>query len=161
MKKILLAAALSAACGMAAAQGYAGALIGIGKASFDCATGCDKSDTAFKAYVGYEVTPGWSVEGVYYDLGSYKADGSDVKLSAFGIGGAFRTELTQGITGVARLGIASIKEKGNGSVTRPYLGLGAEYALEDGITLTGNWDHLRGESGANVNVLGVGAQFGF
>jgi Outer membrane protein beta-barrel domain len=161
MKKFLLAAALTAVCGVAAAQGYAGALIGLGKLSTDCAADCDKSDTAFKAFVGYEVAPGWAIEGSYFSLGNYKLDGDDYKTSAFGVGGAYRFDLTEGVKGVARLGIAQVKVKGGDSDTRPYLGLGAEYALGDGITISGGWDMISFPESTKVNVFGVGAQIGF
>jgi len=161
MKKILLAAALTAVCGVAAAQGYAGALIGIGKLSTDCAADCDKSDTAFKAFVGYEVAPGWAIEGSYYSLGKYQVEGDEAKLSAFGFGGAYRFDLMQDVKGVARVGIAQVKVKGGDSDTRPYLGLGAEYALGDGITISGGWDMVSFPDSDKVNVFGIGAQVGF
>jgi Outer membrane protein beta-barrel domain len=161
MKKFLLATALTAACGVAAAQGYAGALIGMGKLSTECAVSCDKSDTAFKAFVGYEVAPGWAIEGSYYSLGKYVVDADEVKLTAFGVGGAYRFDLAADLKGVARLGFAQVKVKGGDSDTRPYLGLGAEFALGDGITISGNWDMVTFPDSDKVNVFGVGAQIGF
>ena len=164
MKKFLLAAALTAVCGVAAAQGYAGALIGMGKASLDCTSNCDESDTAFKAFAGYELAPGWSVEGSYFNLGTYKVNGIDVKFTGFGVGAAYRFDLMQDVKGVARLGLVHGKGKAAGvseSDTRAYVGLGAEYALGDGLTLTGGWDMASLPDGDKVNMFGIGAQVGF
>lgn len=175
MKKVLLAAALTAVCGVAAAQGYAGALIGLGKLNADCAgaASCDTSDTAFKLYGGYEVAPDISVEFGYTDFGTYTTTGglyNNIDISAISVAAAFRGNLAQDLTGVARLGLASVKSEwdktnaGSKSKIGIYAGLGLEYNMTTDIKLTGAFDltngEVNGDSGA-VYLFGVGAQVGF
>ena len=173
MKKVLLAAALTAVCGVAAAQGYAGALIGLGKLNADCTgSSCDTSDTAFKLYGGYEVAPDISVEFGYTDFGTYKLTGTynNVDISAISVSAAFRGNLAQDLTGVARLGLASVKSEwdltnpGSKSKIGIYAGLGLEYNMTTDIKLTGAFDltngEVNGDTGA-VYLFGVGAQVGF
>ncbi|MDO9237311.1 MAG: outer membrane beta-barrel protein [Aquabacterium sp.] len=178
MKKILLAAALAASCGLASAQGYVGALVGLTSIAFDCGPGqsCDDSDTGFKLYGGYEVAPNISIEVGYTDFGKAKvsegADRAEYKGTALSLVGAFRVAFTPEFTGVARLGLASVKGKFSDSLgasasdsnIKLYTGLGVEYAMSKDIKLVGAFDltnvEIDGQSGT-AYIAGVGAQIGF
>lgn len=183
MKKILFAAALSAACGLASAQGYAGAVAGLAKANFDCrASSCDDSSTGVKVYGGYEVNPNISVEVGYINFGKVKLKGSastsEVKGSAFVVTSAFRFPIAAQVTGVGRLGLARVKakyssdmpgvESDSTSATKLYAGMGLEYAIAKNIKLVGAFDmtgadvEIGGRAESNtVYLLGGGVQAGF
>ena len=183
MKKILFAAALSAACGLASAQGYAGAVAGLAKANFDCrASSCDDSSTGVKVYGGYEVNPNISVEVGYINFGKVKLKGSastsEVKGSAFVVTSAFRFPIAAQVNGVGRLGLASAKakyssdlpgvESNSTSATKLYAGMGLEYAIAKNIKLVGAFDmtgadvEIGGRAESNtVYLLGAGVQAGF
>ncbi len=174
MKKILLAAALVASCGLASAQGYAGALVGLTSVGYDCPTGasCDDSDTGFKLYGGYEVSPNLSVEVGFTDFGKGEIGNVSAKASALSLVGAYRVAFTPEFTGVARLGLASVKGKlsnnagysASDSNIKLYAGLGLEYALSNDMKLVGAFDLTNAEvenNDANVYIVGIGAQIGF
>lgn len=178
MKKILLAAALAASCGLASAQGYAGALIGMTSIAIDCgpSQSCDDSDTGYKVYGGYEVAPNISVEVGYTDFGkvniSAGAGRIEFKGTALSLVGAFRVPFTPEFTGVARLGLANVKGKRTSNVFSNasdsnitlYTGLGLEYAMSKDIKLVGAFDlskvEVDGDSGT-AYIAGIGAQIGF
>lgn len=178
MKKILSAVALAAACGVASAQGYAGALVGLSKISADCGPGlsCDDSDTGYKIYGGYEVAPNISIEVGYTDLGELKLTGgagsATVKGSALSVVGAFRVSFTPDLTGVARLGLARVTGKYSDTLggreseskIKLYSGLGLEYAVTKDIKLVGAFDmtnvEVADDSGSSY-LLGAGAQVAF
>jgi OOP family OmpA-OmpF porin len=167
-----LAAALTAACGVAAAQGYAGALIGIGKMSVDgCTSGlsCDGSDTAFKVYGGYEVAPNIAIEVGYTSFGEATVKAGSVtggiKTHSFSVGAAMRFPLTTELTGVGRLGVGFLKAKGTSvasgladDATKAYVGFGLEYTLSSDIKLVSGLDLA---DGTDLYLFGVGAQVGF
>jgi Outer membrane protein beta-barrel domain len=176
MKKLMIAAVLAAAGGAASAQGYAGALIGMANISTDCSAGstCDDSDTGYKFYGGYEVAPNISVEVGYTSLGEVSIKGAQtgsIKGTAFSLVGAYRMSFNPELTGVVRLGLASVKGKLtlNGTSTsdsniKLYTGLGVEYTMSPEIKLVGAFDltnvEINGNSGT-AWLLGAGAQVGF
>jgi len=178
MKKILLAAALAASCGLASAQGYVGALVGLTSIAIDCAPGlsCDDSDTGFKLYGGYEVAPNIAIEVGYTNFGKVSASAgaynAELKGTALSLVGAFRVAFSPEFTGVARLGLASVKGKVSDNVggsasdssIKLYTGLGLEYAMSKDIKLVGAFDltnvEVDGDSGT-AYIAGVGAQIGF
>jgi OOP family OmpA-OmpF porin len=178
MKKVLFAAALAAACGVASAQGYAGALIGLAKISTDCPAGvtCDDSSTGMKVYGGYEVAPNIALEVGYTSFGKTtlktSLGGVEVKGTAFVVNGAFRFPIAAEFTGVARLGLASVKGKYSDTLggseseskIKLYTGLGLEYAIAKDIKLIGAFDlsnvEVGGDSGTAM-LFGAGVQASF
>jgi OOP family OmpA-OmpF porin len=184
MKKFLFAAALSAACGLASAQGYAGALIGLAKINSDCTAGatCDDNSTGMKVYGGYEVAPNISVEVGYTGFGKASAKGNlgsaEIKTTALVLNGAFRFPIAADFTGVGRLGLASVKGKyttnvpgvknTSKSAIKLYTGLGLEYDIAKDVKLVGAFDLTNSEvevkgssdSGA-VFLFGAGVQAAF
>jgi OmpA-OmpF porin, OOP family len=175
MKKVLLAAALTAVCGVAAAQGYAGALIGMSKLNTDCVptVSCDDTDTAFKLYGGYNVSDNVSAELAYTNYGKVTLTGAggsgEVKYHGISVGAAMRFPLTTDFTGVGRLGLAFLKGKASASgvggsasatasSTELYAGLGFEYAAMSDVNIVGAFDIT---DGGDVYLFGIGAQVGF
>ena len=164
MKKILLAAALVASCGLASAQGYAGALIGMSQFSIDCpVASCDKSDTAFKIYGGYEVSDGIAVEVGYTDFGTLGVGtGGKIDVSALSVVGAFRFPLSADLTGVGRLGLGYVSADSNVRASEDsanlYAGLGLEYTASKDFKIVGAFDLA---DNGDVYIVGIGAQIGF
>jgi OOP family OmpA-OmpF porin len=182
MKKVLFAAALAAACGVASAQGYAGALVGLAQISTDCPAGfsCDDSSTGMKVYGGYEVAPNIAVEVGYTNFGKTKASVGSAKVegksSAISVVGAFRFPIAAEFTGVARLGLASVNGKisgsnGAASVSESkskialYTGLGLEYEIAKDIKAVAAFDLTKTEFQINGTkdsgttfLLGAGVQ---
>ena len=76
-KKASLAALFVAALAVttdAAAQAYAGASVGTTRNKLDCAGfACDKNDTGFKVFGGFDFHPYFGVEAAYVDLGKLTA----------------------------------------------------------------------------------------
>jgi OmpA-OmpF porin, OOP family len=174
MKKLMIAAVLAAAGGAASAQGYAGALIGMAHVATTCLPGysCDDNDTGYKFYGGYEVAPNISVEVAYTNLGkvTIKSGGTEIdtlKSTAFSLVGAYRMSFNPELTGVVRLGLASVKGKtttASDSNIKLYTGLGLEYTMSPEIKLVGAFDltnvEVDGDSGT-AWLLGAGAQVAF
>lgn len=183
MKKVLFAAALSAVCGLASAQGYAGALVGLAKISTDCPFSykCDDSSTGMKVYGGYEVAPNIAVEVGYTNFGKSKISAvggsGEFKSTALSVVGAFRFPIAAEFTGVARLGLASVSGKSSGtaltssetkSSIKLYTGLGLEYDIAKDIKLVGAFDltntdfEAKGVSdSATTYMFGAGVQAAF
>ncbi|HEX5372563.1 MAG TPA: outer membrane beta-barrel protein [Aquabacterium sp.] len=164
MKKILSAVALAAACGVASAQGYAGALIGMTEYTEDCPVACDKSDTGFKIYGGYEVMPNLSVEVAYTDFGTLKFNaGGSIEGYAVSAVAAYRYAFTNELSGVGRLGLGYFSQNGKGIPTEDdefglYAGLGIEYAINADFKVVGAFDLAKD---GDVHIFGIGAQMGF
>jgi len=164
MKKILLAAALAAASTLASAQGYAGALIGMSRFDIDCmGYDCDKSDTAFKIYGGYEVAKDIAIEVGYTDFGKLKVDGvGSVEATALSVVGAFRYAFSPEVTGVARLGLGFVSADADFAESEDevnlYAGLGLEYAVNKDFKIVGAIDMA---DNGDAFLFGVGAQVGF
>lgn len=172
MKKILLAAALVASCGVASAQGYAGAVAGISQFSVDClGLSCDKSDTAFKVYGGYALSPELSVEVAYTDFGQIKIGGVAglAEATAWSVVAAYRLSLATDLVGVGRLGLGIVSAEAratNGGLSyrqessgaNLYAGLGLEYAVNKDFKVVGAVDLA---DNGDVYMFGLGAQVGF
>lgn len=185
MKKTILAAVAAAAATLftstAFAEGYVGGAIGQARINLDCegAPTCDKSDTGFKLYGGYKFMPNMAAEVTYFNFGKAKAaDGGlslNLKANAIGVGVAFIGDFAPQWSGVARVGVASVRVKANASLdgvsgsesdssTNAYLGFGLGYEISKGLALTADVDLTRGkivgESG-NVRMISVGLRQSF
>jgi OmpA-OmpF porin, OOP family len=184
MKKIslsliaLVALAVSNFAAAQQSQAYVGLQVGTSRANLDCSgfSTCDKTDTAYKVYGGYKLTPQWAIELGYTDFGKIKlsdpVESGDVKTNSLGVGAAFLMPFNNDWSGTLRFGIASDETKVSGSLsgsdserkTKPYVGLGVGYALNKQITVTGNWDWTEGEfrgDKAKYNTYSVGVNFAF
>jgi OmpA-OmpF porin, OOP family len=186
MYKKTAIAALLAASGLvstaAFAQGYVGVSGGLSRWDVDCsgASSCDKSDTAFKIFGGYNLNPTFAIEGAYVDLGKATASGggisADAKGTGFEIAGVIKAPFTREFTGFAKLGVARMEGKVSGSgfgfsasdtetSTQFVGGLGLSYALSKEMALRGEWENRRfdlpGNDKATVNTFTVGLQLNF
>ncbi len=119
LKKNILAVAIIvsglALSAGAFAQSYIGATAGSARADIDCAgaSSCKKSDTAFKVFGGYDISPMFAVEAGFFSLGTASASysGASGKFEARGIevSGLIKTPAMKGFIGYGKLGVAAIK----------------------------------------------------
>lgn len=184
---LAVAAALAVSAG-AQAQGYIGGNVGSSRIDVDCAglTSCDKSDTGYKLYGGYDFGGGLAAELAYFNWGKAKGTGTlngtagsgTLKADGFGAGVAYFFPLgsdwvpalragvvrnTGKIDLTASVGGASSSEKFN--TTTGYLGLGIGYKVGPDLFVTGEWDFSRVKYGdidkADVQVVSVGLRYKF
>jgi OOP family OmpA-OmpF porin len=189
MKKFVVALATVTATLLSSgahAQAYVGGAVGQSDINLDCSgvPNCETSDTGYKFFGGYKFTPNIAGEVTYFDWG--KAGGSatspfgtaeaTVRGTGVGVGAAFFADFTPQWSGVARLGLASNKAKGearmNGAVlfsesqtkSTAYAGLGVSYAITKQLKIDGALDfsnlELEGEKG-NVRLFSIGLTFAF
>ena len=185
MRNSLIAATLLAtafASTGAMAQAYVSADVGAGHASIDCTgvASCDNSGTSFKVTAGYKLGYGFAAEFGYIDFGKATASdtGLDVKLKAkaWTLGAAYELPIAADFSGVARLGVASVKTTasvnivgvGSGSEsdtkTEAYYGLGANYAVAKNVKIKAgiDWSHADFQgSTAVVRSISAGVQYEF
>ncbi len=185
-KRIVVACAAAGLAGIASAQGYLGLGVGQSRAKIDCtgADTCDKTDTAFRLYGGYQFNPYIAFEGSVYDQGKARVTGSDPELGT--IGGDFKG---QGFGGWAvmslpvdkasfhaKVGAVSARVKLDASVsslgsasrserhTRAAWGLGAGYEFAPGWVGRADYERLRLkflDEKFNVDLFTLGAHYRF
>lgn len=188
MKKTILAMLLAGSVAGAMAQTYAGVSLGMGSFKIDCSgtLGCTKSDLGGKVYGGYMLAPMVSAELGYVDFGSALTRSSSggamvsasVEAVAVTAALALRAEVMPAWTGVARLGVASVRStrkntvdatgvvygEGSQMKTKPYLGLGLEYALTPQLKATLGADVTQAtvdDSKGQVRLYSLGAQYAY
>src|SRR5262249_53879477 len=122
---------------------------------------CDKNDTSFRGFVGYQFTKNIAVEGGYADLGKLKVSGfgisGDVAATAWDLSGVFSWPIEQfGVFG--RVGIANTEAKpggafsGAGSQSKTDLtyGLGGSYDFNKNLGLRLEWQRYKADSGSSL-----------
>lgn len=181
MKKIVSAALLALAVGGASAQVYVGGNFGVTHINADCAgtSSCDTSDTGYKISGGYKFTPNIAAEVAYADFGKVNAKlvitNVEVEVQAVILAAVLRGDLAPGLSGVARLGVASVDTQGRAwnsfasastseTKTKAYFGLGLEYAFNKQFkgVLAADFTNseLNGETAA-VRMFSAGVQYNF
>jgi OmpA-OmpF porin, OOP family len=134
MKKLFMAAAISAAfiASPAAAQMYLGAGVGDAKT--------DDHNTSWKLYGGYQFNPTWGLELGYTDLQQYR--GADIESwSASGTG---TIPLNERWSLLGKAGVAENRPKalGAGNNTTLLLGVGVGYSLNKNIGLRLEYENI-------------------
>lgn len=189
MKKLVSAASLAMLAASASAQVYVGGNFGATHLNVDATgtTSHDDSGTGYKLFGGYSFNPNVAVELGYIDFGKAKATSysqyvgilnSEVKSSGAYFAAALRGNLSHDFTGVARLGLVSMKSKidvargsagytssATGDEARALLGLALEYSITKNFKVSADADfstsaEIGGESGS-VRMLSIGAQYSF
>lgn len=187
MKHFVIGALALALAGPAAAENYIGATIGASNIDMDCGSpaSCDKGDTGFKLYGGFDLARRASINGLalevgYIDFGkataSFGPARATIEVSAVTFAAALRAQFTPALAGVARLGLGYVEGKASGSVAgfsagsesaselKLYGGLGLEYSLNKQFKLVGAADLTNYETGHNsgsASLISIGAQYGF
>lgn len=127
MKKLLLAAALSATfiAAPAAAEMYVGG--GAGRSD------TDSGQNSWKLYGGYQFTPTWGVELGYTDLGKYRGAG----VESWSLAGTATLPLATGWTLLGKVGFARNNADFAGAEQKSstLYGIGVGYALNSNLGL--------------------------
>lgn len=186
MKQRLGAAAAAAmlCAGPAMAQGYLAAGVGWTQIDIDgCSGRCDDSDTGYKLVGGYGLSGALAAELSYFDYGQASERGTingnpyraRVDATGWGLGLAYRVDLSPTWDATLRLGIARNRAKLSGSFgglsgrdsetrTRPYFGLGVAYKLSPTMAVGLDMDltsfKYEGES-ENARLIGASMRIGF
>lgn len=183
-RTLLALAGLLACCTTALAQGYIGFAGGLSKQDVNCSNWatCDRSDTGFKLYGGYQFSKLASVELGYTDFGSASlalgnAASGSYSATAISLGGAIHLPLAPRFTGIARAGLASVDadysyagpfglfaSSASESSIEPYVGFSLAYALTPQLNLTGSFDYMRADyprGSGSATLLGIGLRYSF
>ncbi|HET7772203.1 MAG TPA: outer membrane beta-barrel protein [Burkholderiaceae bacterium] len=166
---------------------YAGVDLGAGRVNIDCSgtTSCDKTGTTSRLTIGKRLNETFSLEGSYVDFRGVKASvnqppfgaiNGKFKSTGIEVAGLAHTPEMNGLSGYAKLGVASMKTTGTVSVpglgsdsvserkTTPVVGVGVNYALSPQLGLTAGYDWRRlsldGEKEA-AHSFTVGARYRF
>jgi hypothetical protein len=179
MKHILLTSALVLACTGASAQVYGGVAGGVGIIPLSCPSdaSCKSNSFGYKVYLGYSDTDVIAGELGYINFGKSKYHSGDdtihgqFKADALTVALAWRGLWGGGLTGVLRLGGASVQLKqtsdngvyDSGNGWKPYLGLGLEYAatpnLKGAVSLDASDSGTDGGNSAVLRLFSVGVQY--
>lgn len=122
MKRLLMTAAIAAA--LVAAPAYAEMYVGGGLGKSDT----DSSENSWKAFLGYQFSPTWGIEGGYTDLGKLNNAG----VTAYSFAGTATVPLgQQGWSAFGKLGVTRNTTNFAGKVhkTSNLFGIGVGYAI--------------------------------
>ncbi len=141
---------------------------------------CDTSGNSFKFVAGYRVGGGLAVEGVVLDFGkttgAIGANTADLQVRAIGVGGALHADLAPRLGATLRLGLASVRANGTGSIggsqvlsesdssIEAYYGVAFAFAFTKTVALEAAWDATQGQlngDGGRVGAFSVGVKFSF
>jgi OOP family OmpA-OmpF porin len=159
MKKLLMAAAFSAAlvAGPASAQMYLGTGVGASKT--------DSSKTSWKLYGGFQFNPTWGVELGYTDLGRYR--GSDIQ--SWSLAGTGTLPLGAGWSLFGKLGATSNRPDFAGASNHSDLlaGVGVGYSMTKSLGLRleyedfGKLSNIGTGNNSRGSNLGLSLKYGF
>jgi OmpA-OmpF porin, OOP family len=173
LKKIATAAALAGTLGLAGvahAQGlYIGGNVGGSNYKGNNVGGAatDRSGTAAKVYGGYQLTPNIALETGYADLGKFKSSAGQLEADAIYLDAVGKLPLTNSVSALGRVGVASGKTDGRGGAGRngnAKVGAGLEYAIDTNLALRGEWERYRLDTNsgkANTDMYSVGVRYAF
>ena len=169
--------ALPATAQMSMNAAYIGGSLGQSNFKADCGgASCDKKDTSFRLFGGYQFTPNIAAELGYTDLGKLKVDlgplgSGDIGATAWDLSGVFSWPIQQfGVFG--RLGVARVEAKpggalGGDSATKSGLtwGLGGSYDFNRNLGLRLEFQRFRADAGggdtADIDNLSLGVLWRF
>lgn len=166
----LAAAFLLGSFGCARAQGlYVGANLGTPDYN-SRVNGIDGGGSGLggKVYVGLPITPGFAIEGGYFNVGHINNASGKVKVRGVFVDGVGSYAFAPNWSVLGRIGLAQGRfHTSNGKDSSPALRLGAglEYALSASTALRGEYGHYRFSSAfghsANIGEFSLGVKIGF
>lgn len=159
MKKILVAAALSATflAAPAAAQMYIGGGVGASKT--------DTSETSWKLYGGYQFSPNWGAELAYNDLGRYR----NANIESWTLAGTGTIPFNAQWSLIGKLGVAANRTRFAGTTNYKDLlvGIGVGYSFSNKVGLRLEYEdfgRLSDQGGGNNSRgsnIGLSVRYGF
>lgn len=181
-----LAAALSLASVWAQAGDFSvGAGAGVVRGKTDCvdAYACEHGGTHAKLFLGYRVTDGIELQGVFFDGGKF--DGGDTsplgtafggrfKVDGIGVAAGYRWSFMPGWSLKGQLGLARVRTRFDyaapfsgdvsESTTQPLIGMSVGYDLTPNWRLSVDYDATRFKvhtTRGSLQMLGASAQYTF
>ena len=151
----------------------------------DCVAGysCEHGSTHAKLFLGYRVTDGVELQGVFFDAGKF--DGSDTsplgtafggsfKVDGIGLAAGYRWSFMPGWSLKGQLGLASVRTRFDyaapfsgdvsESTTQPLIGVSVGYDLTPNWRLSVDYDATRFKvhtTRGSLQMLGASAQYTF
>jgi len=127
-------------------RGFYGGL-GIGRSDSNLGGAIDSTDTAWKAFGGYQINRYIAVEGGYIDLGRASTAGASFDSKAWQASAVGSLPITQQFALTGKLGIAQTETDVSGSGTDhntdPTYGLGLRYDINRQVGIRGEWERFR------------------
>lgn len=130
---------------------------------------CDDSDTSWKIYGGYEVSPNLALEGGWIDLGEYSASGFGGTISTdsdgFFVNGKGILPLNEAFSVFGKVGFLFWDTDVSGTIntsddgTDLIFGFGAQYMLNEQFSIVGEWERYDNDN--DVDFLSIGAIYKF
>lgn len=157
---------------------YIGGSIGQSKFKGDCGpVDCDKNDTGFRLFGGYQFNRNIALELGYTDLGKLSVSvpgfSASVEANAWDLSGVFSWPVANQFAVFGRLGFARVESKaggafGSASDTKNGLtwGLGAQFDVMRNLGLRAEFQRYKADStstgsGGDVDFLSIGALWRF
>ncbi len=131
------------------------------------ALGTDRSSTGVKLFGGYQLTPNLGVEAGYVDFGKFDSAAGSLKADALYLDAVGRLPLVGPLSAIGRVGLVSGKTDGLGGAgrdTNAKLGAGLEYAIDRNLSVRGEWERYRLDTGtgkANTDMYSIGVKYAF
>jgi OOP family OmpA-OmpF porin len=126
-------------------SGFYGGL-GVGHSDSNLGSAIDSTDTAWKAFGGYQFNRYIAVEGGYIDLGKTATPGASFDSKALQASAVGSLPVTPQFAFTGKLGVAQVKTDVNGGTDHnfdPTYGLGLRYDINRQIGIRGEWERFR------------------
>ncbi|MFN2645154.1 MAG: outer membrane beta-barrel protein [Burkholderiales bacterium] len=154
---------------------YIGGSIGQSKFKADCGPlDCDKEDTSFRLFGGYQFTPNIAAELGYASLGKLKVNGidGDIEATAWDLSAVGMFPIVDKLSILGRLGVARVEGKASGAFGSESdtkngvtFGLGAQYDFTRNLGLRAEWQRYKVDAGsagdADLDNLNIGVLWRF
>lgn len=127
----------------------------------------DRSDAGAKVYGGYQLTPNFGVEAGYADLGKFDSSAGRLKANGAYLDAVGRVPISGPWSAIGRVGVFNGKTEGlgaNGHDLNAKVGAGVEYAIDNNLSVRGEWERYRLEPAtgrANTDLYSVGVKYAF
>ncbi|MCK5726479.1 MAG: outer membrane beta-barrel protein [Thiotrichaceae bacterium] len=148
---------------------YVGGSIGSATADDFCTSGssCSDSDIGWKAFAGYDVNNLLAIEAGYSSLGKMKSGSTTSEVSGFELAAVGKMALNNQVGIFGKAGVfnwTADNSAGERSSTDIMYGLGADYKINDNISIRGEWENFndietRNNQTSDVQMLSVGATY--
>lgn len=129
---------------------YFGGNLGASRWHGDDAPGLDRSDTAWKAYAGYDFTPNLALELGYVDLGDFSSSVGATSVDGPFLDAVGKYRFAPQWQGFARAGVfqSKLESPGIGSDRGTGLkaGLGVQYDITPNLGVRGEYERYRVEA---------------
>lgn len=126
---------------------YFGGSLGVSTADGFCDSGsnCEDSDMGWKVFAGYDVNSSLAIEAGYNSLGKVNSSSNSSEVSGFELAAVGKMALNNQIGVFGKAGVfkwTADNNDGERSSTDLMYGLGADYKVNDNISVRGEWENF-------------------